>query len=308
MVALAPAIAALVAIGGVMLWERRASFSVRLLVATTVAGSGVWSYVLLDRTPGWEPWLRTVVLIAAILAAVGLVAGPLVGPLARRTVILSAVCVGVACFAGPIAYSAQTISTAHTGSLPSAGPTAAGGAGTFGGFPSRAGGGIGPGGGAPTGPGGGAPGAAAGGAGASGPPAGAGALFGSGGAGPRSAGAGGAGGAQVSASLDRLLDQGASRYRWVAATAGSNTAASLELGSGGKPVMAIGGFNNNGGELSLSAFERYVAKGEIHYYVELGAGGGGPGGASGSSTTQIASWVASHFKSETVGGATVYLL
>ena len=41
--------------------------------------------------------------------------------------------------------------------------------------------------------------------------------------------------------------------------------------------MAIGGFNNQGGNLSLAAFEQYVAKGEIHYYVASGGGGaGGP--------------------------------
>jgi hypothetical protein len=37
-----------------------------------------------------------------------------------------------------------------------------------------------------------------------------------------------------------------------------------------------------------------------------GAFGGGPGGGNGSSA--ITSWVAAHFKSETVGGVTVYNL
>jgi len=66
--------------------------------------------------------------------------------------------------------------------------------------------------------------------------------------------------------------------------------------------MAIGGFNNNGGDLSLSAFEQYVAKGEIHYYIA--SGGGAPGG--GSSTSSITSWVESHFKAVEIGGQTVY--
>jgi hypothetical protein len=39
----------------------------------------------------------------------------------------------VACLSGPIAYSAQTITTAHTGSIPSAGPGASIGAGGPGG-------------------------------------------------------------------------------------------------------------------------------------------------------------------------------
>jgi hypothetical protein len=113
----------------------------------------------------------------------------------------------------------------------------------------------------------------------------------------------------LSRALATALETRAGDYRWVAATSGSMTAAAIELATGGKPVMAIGGFNGNGGELTLAQFERYVAKGEIHYYVDLGnAGGGGPGGAAPSSTTRIASWVASHFRSQTIGGATVYAL
>ena len=68
--------------------------------------------------------------------------------------------------------------------------------------------------------------------------------------------------------------------------------------------MAIGGFNNEGGKLTLAEFERYVAKGDIHYYIASGGSAGGPGG--GSSTESIASWVKEHFKSETIGGQTVY--
>ena len=45
-----------------------------------------------------------------------------------------------------------------------------------------------------------------------------------------------------------------------------------------------------------------MAKGEIHYYV--GQGSQSFGGGSGSSA--IASWVAAHFKTQTVGGHTVY--
>ena len=49
--------------------------------------------------------------------------------------------------------------------------------------------------------------------------------------------------------------------------------------------MAIGGFNGEGGNISLATFEAYVAKGDIHYFIASGAGGGGgvrvAGGASG---------------------------
>jgi hypothetical protein len=85
---------------------------------------------------------------------------------------------------------------------------------------------------------------------------------------------------------------------------GSMSAATYELATGGDPVMAIGGFNNNGGELSLTQFIRYVHAGDIHYFIDSG-GGGGPGqGPAGTST--IAAWVQSHFSAQTIGGVTVY--
>ena len=108
----------------------------------------------------------------------------------------------------------------------------------------------------------------------------------------------------VSSSLAKALELDAGKYRWVAATSGSQSAAGIELATGGEAVMAIGGFNNEGGKLTLTEFERYVAKGDIHYYLASSGSAGGPGG--GSSTESIASWVKEHFKSETIGGQTVY--
>ena len=94
----------------------------------------------------------------------------------------------------------------------------------------------------------------------------------------------------------------------MAATSGSQSAASLELATGGDPVMAIGGFDNEGGNLSLAQFEAYVKAGDIHYYIASGGGfaggAGGPGG--GSSTSAITSWVKAHYHAETIGGQTVY--
>ena len=57
-------------------------------------------------------------------------------------------------------------------------------------------------------------------------------------------------------------------------------------------------------KLALAEFEGMVAKGEIHYYI--GQGSESFGGGTGSSA--ITTWVAAHFKSETVGGVTVYNL
>ena len=123
-----------------------------------------------------------------------------------------------------------------------------------------------------------------------------------------SVGAGPGGGAgETSSALISLLKEGASSgYRWVAATYGSQTAGSLELATGGLTVMAIGGFDGQGGNLSLAQFEAYVRAGEIHYFVMSGggAGTGNPGG--GSTTSAITSWVEPHDQAETVGGQTVY--
>jgi hypothetical protein len=111
----------------------------------------------------------------------------------------------------------------------------------------------------------------------------------------------------VSTALKQALESDAGRFRWVAAVSGSQTAASLELATGGEPVMAIGGFNNEGGRLTLAEFEKYVKQGDIHYYLASGGSGGGPGGGMGSSSiSSITSWVEAHFKSVKIGGETVY--
>jgi hypothetical protein len=353
-VALVPAIAALVAIGGAVLWRARESTGARLTAALAVLITAAWSYALLDRTPHWEAWLRPLIVVSALLAVAGLLAAPALGRLGRRAPVAAVSAFALlACLAGPVAYSAQTITTAHTGSIPSAGPGSAG----MGGFGGPGGGaglgarggarGLGlPGGrggtsapGAPGGSGGsasgvppvagGAPGASGTGSAssssstASGTEAGSVQLFGSSGAkrsgGLRAGGAGGGGQTTVSSALKKALESDAGRYRWVAAVSGSQTAASLELGTGGEPVMAIGGFNNQGGNLSLAQFEAYVAKGEIHYYIASGSGGGGPGGGGlpgggaapgggtgASGSTAISSWVKANFKAVKIGNETVY--
>lgn len=76
-------------------------------------------------------------------------------------------------------------------------------------------------------------------------------------------GTGGPGGlngdTRVSAALVKLLERGASGYRWVAATEGSQQAAPLELATGGDPVMAIGGFNSTDPAPTLAEFKAMVA-------------------------------------------------
>jgi 4-amino-4-deoxy-L-arabinose transferase-like glycosyltransferase len=308
-VALAPAIAALVATGAVLAWRHREWLAARIAASLAVACTAVWAHALLARAPSWEPWLRTTILLVGIPSAVALLFAPALG---RRGTALVCTLAVIAAMAGPTAYAVETVTTPHTGSVVSAGPAVAGGAGGFG--QGAAPGGSGRQSGVP-GRSGFTPPSGAMGSAESGlrPPSGSsGAFLGAGSGAPTAAGSGsggrsggmGGGDAKVSVALTSALKSGAKGYRWVAATSGSQSAASLELASG-EAVMGIGGFNNEGGNLTLAQFEGYVAKGQIHYYIASGSGmGGGPGG--GGSSSGIAEWVAKNFKSVTLGSVSAY--
>jgi 4-amino-4-deoxy-L-arabinose transferase-like glycosyltransferase len=290
-VALAPAIGALVGIGGAYAWHKRASFGVRVAVALTVAASVVWAHHLLVRTPGWQPWLRTGVLVAGLAAAGGLLVPPARLPRRRAAEVVTACTLVAAALAAPAAYSIETASTPHTGAIPAAGPA---GASSSGGFGRPGGARAFRGGAAPAPPGGGLFAA---------PGAGGGAPAFGGGARPRGGGLGGLLDASTpNAALVRLLQSGASGYRWAAATVGANSAAGVQLASG-EPIMAIGGFNGTDPTPSLAQFEADVAAGRVHYFLAGGARGfaGGRG-----TSSAIASWVEQHFTSTTVGGVMVY--
>ncbi|MFY9931981.1 MAG: glycosyl transferase, partial [Streptosporangiaceae bacterium] len=116
--------------------------------------------------------------------------------------------------------------------------------------------------------------------------------------------AGGASGVSTSSALVKALEK--TTTRWAAAVEGSQSAASLELASGGKAVMAMGGFTGSDPAPTLAQFEKWVKAGDITYYIAGGGMGGGPGGQG--SFSQITAWVKAHYKSATIGGETVYLL
>ncbi|TMD80650.1 MAG: glycosyltransferase family 39 protein [Chloroflexi bacterium] len=282
-VALAPAIGALVGMGGAYLWQRRSELVARLAMGGAVAATVVWSFVLLGRSSTFLPGLGAAVLVA------GLVAAALIVGLsnASRKAVLTIAAVGLmAVLAGPAAYTFDTVATAHSGAIPSAGPAIAGG-----GFPGGGGGGrfVPPGGALGGGFGGGQLGR--------GPNS----AFGGGGGNPGSGGF--LDSSRPAADLVSLLEANASRYTWVAATTRANSAAGYELATG-DPVMAIGGFNGTDPAPTLAQFQQYVHDGKIHYFV---AGGSGPGSASTSSTaSQITAWVQQNFTPTAVGGVTVY--
>ena len=74
-VALAPAIAALIGISVRELWQGREFFSSRAVLATMSASTGVWAFILLNRTPDWLPALRWIVLVGSIAAAAVMAVG-----------------------------------------------------------------------------------------------------------------------------------------------------------------------------------------------------------------------------------------
>jgi 4-amino-4-deoxy-L-arabinose transferase-like glycosyltransferase len=314
-VALAPAIAGSVAIGAGMLWSRREHLWSRIVMAALVLGTGIWSFALLNETVDWLPWLQWVVLVLAIAGA-----GLLLLPKRGRGAAVAVASVALAAtLLGPLAYTLQTVSTAHTGSIVTAGPTVAssrfgpGGGGRPGaGGPGGAGqGGFGPQAGFGQ-QGGGTAGVRPGAGGAGGlPGAQTGTQFGGQGApqiGALRGGPGGAGGgllnaATVSTQLAAVLSANASNYTWVAAAVGSQNAAGYQLATQ-HSVMPIGGFNGSDPSPTLEEFKTYVDEGKIHWFI---AGGGtGPSNGGSSSSSAIASWVEANFTAQTVDGVTLY--
>ncbi|MEU5307723.1 glycosyltransferase family 39 protein [Streptomyces sp. NPDC021562] len=339
-VALAPYLAAVLGMGADQLWKQRAELWASITLAGSVVAAAVWGYVLLNRTSDYLPWLKHLVLIGGLAAALGLV---FAGRISRRLA-LGAAAVGlVAALAGPTAYTLSTLQTGHTGSIVTAGPA---GASTMGGGPGGGGmrgGGMGGGGGFGQNqqgqqgqqgfPGGTGNSTGGTGNGTGGMPGqnGTGGTGGLGGTqnqqgngttqngngfpgggrmgdGGGMGGGGGAGGllngATVSSRAKKLLEQDASQYTWVAAAVGAQNAASYQL-STGDAVMAIGGFNGTDPSPTLAQFKKYVADGRIHYFISSGTGGG-MGGSSTGTSAQITSWVEKNFKKVTVGSSTFY--
>lgn len=118
-VALAPAIAALVGISVTELWRVRRRWQARVVLAVMSAATGVWAYVLLDRTPDWLPALRWVVLAGSVVLAVLLVTGA-----QRRGRAVAALAAAAMLFAvaAPAAYAVETVATAHSGPMTTSGP------------------------------------------------------------------------------------------------------------------------------------------------------------------------------------------
>jgi len=316
------------------------------LLALTVLATCGWGFALLRTDSSFHPSVKYLEVGAAAVAVLLLAATAFWLRNQWRLLLAAGVVTTVAVAVPTAAWAVGTAATPHTGSIPTAvsGSDSAGfSSGTGGGFGGAGGGFTPPGGtGGRTGTaegGGELPGGTAGAAagfpgGAEGAPGGTGELPGGeadpgyaggladgtpaggagtanrdgaagAGAGAGSGGNGGPGGAAgTSSALAKALER--TTTRWAAAVSGSNSAASLELASGGKAVMAMGGFTGSDPAPTLAQFEQWVKAGDITYYLAGGGTGGGPGGQGGFS--QITAWVEAHYKSATIGGETVYLL
>ncbi|MHC6219295.1 ArnT family glycosyltransferase [Arthrobacter sp. MMS24-S77] len=294
-VALAPGIAGLAGLGGVLLWQRRGQLVAAVLLAAAVSAAGFMAFDLLGTTTAYGPFLRWLVLLGALAAAAGLLlAGRLTSRIVQRTTAALAL---LASLTGPLAYSISTAAVTHSGAIVSAGPSTGFGGGGFGagGFGGRGGFGQ--------------TGAGQAGAGQNTaqntPPQtiqqGTQGGFG----GNRQGGMGGLLGATTpSSELVAALKTGASSYTWAAAVVGSNNAAGYQLATG-LPVMAVGGFNGTDPSPTLEQFEQLVAQRKIHYFI---AGGTMQADSGSAAPAQIGQWVAANFQAQSIGGTTVYAL
>ncbi len=329
-VALAPAVAALVGIGGATLWRDRASAAARWWLVAAVAATAVWAYALLPAA--WLGWLRPGVLVVGLGAALALLGVHRMPRVLATGVLTAALLAGAG---GTTAWALATAATPHTGAIPSSGPEgyASGPGGGRGGPGGMRGPWAGSGSGAPggaSGPAGtvtggavGAPGAAGGGTAAG--PAGTGGAAGAPGAatargpggrwagGGPTRGPGGAGGPggilsapTPSSQVTGLIAADADDFTWAAATVSSMQAAGYQLASRA-PVLAVGGFNGTDPYPTLAQFRQMVAQHRIHWFIGS-VGSDMISTASGGSDDArlIAEWVAATFPARTVDGVTLH--
>ncbi|MGZ8178934.1 ArnT family glycosyltransferase [Williamsia sp. SKLECPSW1] len=234
-------------------------------VRTLLAAALILTAVLAVVILGRTPHFAVGLRWAVGAAAVVAVTGLLVDGMRRHVVVTRTAIAAslVVALAGPIAYTVDTVSTPRIGGLVTAGPPTATG------FPfGRAG--------APRLPGGAAAERAAR------------RLFT--GEGPPSA-------------VTALLTLDASRYRWVAATVSSLSAAGYQLATQ-DPVMPIGGFAGSDPSPTLTQFQDLVRTRQIHWFIGGLSmfGGRDPDRPS----AQITRWVSTHYTPRVIDDVTLY--
>ncbi|WP_326823904.1 glycosyltransferase family 39 protein [Streptosporangium sp. NBC_01756] len=257
--AMAPAVAALTGLGGVLMWHAyRESRSWSWVLPAGVAITGAWAFTVLRRTPDFLPWLAWAVAAMTVAAVAGLVLARLGRRLLGRVAVVAVVAGLVAGLAGPAAYALSTLGSPVNGTNPTAGPSGGGG---FGGM--RGPGGM-PGG-LPEGfPGrdrGNRPGNASGGM------------------------RGGPGGALDQKAVE-YLKKNRGGATWLVAVGSAQSASSVIL-STGLPVLAMGGFTGSDPAMTVDRLKQLVSAGQLRYVLP----GGGRGGPGGGGDSEVNAWV-----------------
>src|SRR5664280_2904548 len=122
-VALAPAIAGTVAVGGTILWAKRSSLVARIGLAVAALATAVWTVALATVPGGIYLGLSLGGAVALVIGAAGILLGKRLIPALSRTALGLLIAGGLIT---PTAYSIQTALTAHTGSIVTAGPASSG--------------------------------------------------------------------------------------------------------------------------------------------------------------------------------------
>lgn len=117
---LAPAVAAMFAIGISEMWRRRDDRLGQIGLATILMGTAAWSFWILARNAAWLPPLRWGILVLAVAATAALL-WALHGK--NRTVASIALAVAlIGALSGTTAYTVATLGQPRTGGGPSVGP------------------------------------------------------------------------------------------------------------------------------------------------------------------------------------------
>ncbi|MFG1684176.1 glycosyltransferase family 39 protein [Nonomuraea sp. NPDC049269] len=292
--AMAPAVAAITAFGGLAMWDayRRSSQVWAWALPLGVAVTGVWSFVVLRRTPDFVPWLAWAVLAATVVAVAGLVLAKFRKEIAVKAAAVALVATAIAGLAGPAAFAVSPLGSQVNGSNPTAGPSSGGmgfgpGGGGFRGqmpsgempqgqFPQ----GQMPQGQMPQGQDGqGQDGQGQDGQGTE-------RRFGR-------MGGGGPGGG-ISSSMVSYLVANQGKAEWLVAVSSAMQASSTIL-STGKPVLAMGGFTGSDPAMTVTKLKELVSSGKLRYVMAGGDDRGGPGRGN----SEVTTWVQANCKAVT---------
>ncbi|MFI6511139.1 glycosyltransferase family 39 protein [Streptosporangium sp. NPDC050855] len=299
--AMAPAVAALTGLGGMLLWRAyRVSKAWSWVLPAGIAVTGAWAFTVLRRDEDFVPWLPWAVAGVIVAAVAGLLSahpgrrlghrlgrrlahrlGHRFGRRLRRRVAVTALLAGlVAGLAGPAAYALTPLGSPVNGTNPTAGPAGSGFGGMRGGFPGGPPGGTR--GGLPGVPGLREPSGLPGGNGTPGrnPSAGTGGTAGDAGRGTLPGGRGtgvprGGPGGTLDQATTAYLTRNQGGATWLVAVSSAQSASSVIL-STGRPVIAMGGFTGADPAMTVDRLRELVSSGRLRY-VMTGGDRGGPG-------------------------------